>query len=151
MYFIPKSPWGMMAFDSPTQTQTVLCLLNPASLAQDPNASRASQQELLSGSLGGFGSLGSLQTIIIKAVFKHACVCRVGQRGVRGSRRWGGGGRVCWGGSGIGGSLFTQVLMSSTSSRAHSVTLRLYHALVFQFRSGKSAPPSICQHRSGGV
>ena len=77
------------------KTQTVLCLLNPASLAQGPNASRASQKEFLSGSPGGFGSLVSVQTIIIKAVFKHACVCRVVQWGVGGSRRWHGGGRMC--------------------------------------------------------
>lgn len=140
-----------MAFGSPAKTQAVLCLLNATSLAQGLNASGASQKEFLSSSLGGFGSLVSVQTIIIKAVFKHACVCRVVQRGIGGSRRWGGDSRMCWGASEIGVSLFTQVLMSSTSSQAHSVTLKLYHTLMFQFRLGKSAPPSICQHRSSRV
>lgn len=151
MYFIPESPWGMMAFDSPTETQTVLCLLKPASLAQGLNASRASQKEFLSSSPGGFGSLVSVQTIIIKAVFKHAFVCRVVQWGVGGSRRRVGDNRMCWGGSEIGGSLFTQVLMSCTSSQTQRITLKLHHALIFQFRLGKSAPPSVCQHRCSGV
>lgn len=77
-----------MAFDSPMQTRAVLCLLNPAGLARGPNASGASQKEFLSGSPGGFGSLVSVQTIIIKPrsntpVFAELC------GGGRGSRRRG--------------------------------------------------------------
>lgn len=138
-----------MAFDSPTETQAVLCLLNPSSLVQGLNASGASQKELFSGSPGGFGSLVSARPVVRKAELQHAGVCRALQWGARG-RRQGGGGRTCWGGSGIRVSL-SRVLRSSASSRAHPAPLQLHRVLRLQVQPGKSAPPAACQHRPDRV
>lgn len=90
--FIPESHHGPMAFGSPLKHGRAL-LTNPSSSAQGPAAGGASQQEFLSGSPGGFGSLVSVQTIIMRALFKHAHVCRAVRRGVGCSRRRGGGSR----------------------------------------------------------